>query len=276
MKSVGVALAFAIFGGAIRHDADDAKYLELASQSKYDAASLVVVDGTPRASAVMISPTFALTAAHVLDDRKPSQLQLEVNGKRIAVAEFIIHPRYRPSDLAKHPNTLMRKGIDLALIRLSEPANVVPAKLYEGNQEIGKIGTLVGFGVSGDAFTVITNPTRVGTRRAGQNMIDQIEGEVDGRQMPPGYLLSDFDHPTKPQLNRIGSAHPLALEYCGVGGDSGSPVFIEVDGRTLVAGIYATGTFSVGEGDDVNGLYGATSYAVRISEQVGWIRSHVK
>jgi hypothetical protein len=73
----------------------------------------------------------------------------------------------------------------------------VPAELYLGEDELGEVGTSVGFGMTG---TGKTGAVRFdGKKRAGVNYIDAIGGFTYGGvdYEAPGIMLCDFDKPSK-------------------------------------------------------------------------------
>lgn len=255
-----------LFDGAIRHDVPDEKYLEMAHQPQFDSVGLIIKDDKPNASAVLINTTWALTAGHVVFDQVPASFRLQFGSKRYSIVEIVIYSDYESAGILGHNG-------DLALLRLSQPVeSISPAIFYRGRGEQGLTGTTVGFGRSGAGASIITNPTPVGTKRAGKNVIDSIGGIIDGREIPSNLLVSDFDHPDVPELNRIGDSNPLDLEYCPVGGDSGGGLFIFVDGSWYLAGIVSAFTLKIN--DNINlGLAGSLIYWTRLSDYTEWIES---
>lgn len=96
-----------------------------------------------------------------------------------------------------------------------------------------------------------------GTRRAGTNRIESIDG--DGR-----LLVATFDAPED----------ALELEATAFAGDSGGPALIEAeDGAWEVAGVLAL----VDTGDDDRvGNYGDVINMSRVSTYVDWIRETLR
>lgn len=249
--------------GAIRDDVPDEKYLSLALESQFSAVGLILIDNRPNASAVLIDKSWILTAGHVIIDKNADNIKFQL-GEMVSEIESInIFPGYSESGLGH--------GGDLALLKLNEPLeNVETAKLYDGTNELGKIGTMVGFGRSGSGASIIKNPTLVGTKRAGENSIDSIGGIIDGRKIPDYLLVSDFDHPRVKELNRIGSPIPAELEYCPVGGDSGGGLFIKEENRWFLVGIFSG--FSPKINDDIElGLHGSLMYWIRLTDFNEWV-----
>lgn len=213
--------------------------------------------------------SWVLTAGHEVVDLQPSALSFKVAQTTYAVVEIVLYSAYQPGGVLGH-------GGDLTLLRLKSPVTTIdPATLYSGNDELGRVGTTVGFGRSGAGASIITDPTPVGTKRAGQNRIDSIGGTIDGRVIPANLLVSDFDHPANAELNRIGEATPLDLEYCPVGGDSGGGLFIEKEGRWHLAGLVSAFTPKINDDLDL-GLSGSLIYWTRLSIYADWIEEVIR
>ena len=136
-------------------------------------------------------------------------------------------------------------GVDLGLVRLSEPiTNVTPALLDFSTPLLGLVGTNVGYGRSGIGSGGMSTPA--GTKRAGQNMIDARGGMVttmgsgtllDLNGISSTVLFQDFDHPTDLVASTMGSVTPVAKEYLIASGDSGGGLFIDVGGATKLVGV---------------------------------------
>lgn len=269
---IAIVTAAAVLGGIYRHDVDPVLHERLAEDSAFTAVGQIhTTEGSMIGSFVLISPDWAITAAHVVAGRPTNSVILALNGERHTVHEIAIHPEFQAEQHSMHGEALYRKGVDVALLHINSASNVRPAALYNGTDEVGRQATLIGFGTSGSAMSAITNPLPPGVKRAGHNMIDQVGGMVQNRTIPPWYLVSDFDHPSKDSFNRTGSAMPLALEYLVAGGDSGGAVFIRFEDTWALAGIHATGRISVNDSIENDGLYGSLNLSVRIAYIREWI-----
>lgn len=242
MKNVLIsATALLLFiNGIGRHDVNHQEYLDLAQEPQFDCVGRVIIDGEFSGSCVLIDQLHVLSVAHVFVDSEfkldtieigdgqtavvnqpirswviePSQVQVEFKGDTFKVANFAIAPKFLED---------VENQFDIALIRLDEPCSeVVPATLNTESDELNEIVTGVGYGVSGIASSPQDVEPR-GEKIAGQNVIDSIGGTLYNGK--PTILYADFDHPSHPELNLMGSATPLMLEYTSGGGDSGGGLF---------------------------------------------------
>ena len=255
-----------LMAGAIRDDVPDEQYVKLAQEPQFASVGLILKNDEPNASAVLIDSRWVLTAGHEVFGQEAASFSVRFDESTYPVQEIILYPGYQEAGVLGHNG-------DLALLRLDRPVEgVPPAIIYRGTQEQGKVGTIVGYGRSGSGASIITSPTPVGTKRAGQNMIDGIGTVVDGRDIPDNLLISDFDHPRDSTLNRIGDVEPLGLEYCPVGGDSGGGLFMENSEDWYLMGIMSAFTPRIN--DDINlGLAGSLIYWTRLSMYADWIYS---
>lgn len=199
------AFAWSAFAIVIRHDKDETKYRELASE--FPAAVTLKPDG----AGVLIDPSWVLTAAHVAKYIAYESPKVEIAGKTIGVTEVLIHPKWN------------RMPHDVALLKLAEPVkDVAPALLYSADDEVGKTVTFVG---NGDFGTGLTGPkTMDKTRRAATNVVDRADEQ---------WIYFDFDQ----------GDEATELEGVSGPGDSGGPALAVVDGKlyTLGVSVFANG-----------------------------------
>jgi hypothetical protein len=263
MRTILVLLLLSVSSAAsaivIRHDVDDSKYR--VSAAEFPA----LVDLLGEGHGMLIAPRWVLTAAHAL--RYISVVEVKLNGLPRKVERVIVHPDYKelPQSMIDEALKdgdgskvvqLIGSSADLALIKLAQPvADVAPALLYRGKDELGRIVKLIGRGATGTGVKGLKPhaPHRTALRRA-YNTITTI----DDRWL--GYV---FDKgPT---------AHKL--EGMGGDGDSGGPLLIEIDDHWQLAGLVS---WKLPEGDFRAfraGLYGQTSFNVRLSRYVEWIET---
>jgi hypothetical protein len=250
-----VLLGFLAAGraGVIRNDVNDSVYTSLAAQSVYDSVGFLRWNEGASgyiASGTLIAPEWVLTAGHVVGGTNDSGagisemifgLSSSYDGMGVSALRWIPYPGWSSS------GGNLWNGVDLGLVRLSQPiTTVTPALLDFSTPLLGLLGTNVGYGRSGTGLTGMnTNP---GTKRAGQNMIDARGGMVttmgsgtllDLNGISPTVLFQDFDHPTNLVASSMGSAIPVAHEYLIGSGDSGGGLFIDVGGVTKLVGVHS-------------------------------------
>jgi len=239
----------------IRGDVSDSFYTGLAAQSVYDSVGFLTWEVTSDegtsgyiASGTLISPEWVLTAGHVVGGTNDSGagisgmifgLSSSYDGMGVSALSWIPYGGWSSS------GGNLWAGVDLGLVRLSEPiTNVTPALLDFSTPLLGLLGTSVGYGRSGIGSGGMSTPA--GTKRAGQNMIDARGGmlttmgsgtllDLDG--ISPTVLFQDFDHPTDLVASTMGSVTPVAQEYLIASGDSGGGLFIDVGGVTKLVGV---------------------------------------
>nr|WP_273569099.1 hypothetical protein [Maribacter sp. Hal144] len=174
---------------------------------------------------------------------------------------MIKHPEIKPDAEETQWN-----GWDMALIELDEPVqDMVPAKRYYGNKELGQTITKIGYGFIGNGKTGMDDP-RKQEKLGGQNVVDAIGGTFENREFSTNVMVCDFDSPDTPEFNHFGSPIPLELEIGGSKGDSGGGVFMEVDGQMVFVGI-VSGALN----REIK--YGAVMALVRVSRANEWIDS---
>lgn len=265
MKSAtSLLIVFALlpaWPGLIRHDRSDEAYRALATQPAFDAVVPIRAGKQTVGSAVLLTPSWVLTAYHVL---RNAGVQVDV---------VIGDEAYRPFHVIRHPG-----AADLALIQLPQPVSGHPvASLYRDSLELNQRGITVGFGVFGTGDETMrtvwdTHLERAGIKRAGENMIDALP--------QPDLLQADFDHPDDPRYSTLGDAAALNLEYFPMRGDSGGGLFIEVDGHWQLAGITVaqktpSGIPQLSSNIFDNIGYGWLAQWHRVSHFTDWIDQHI-
>ncbi len=206
---------------------------------------------------------YVLTAAHNFgNDSDPtrwtyySRAGTEFTGKAVH-----IHPNY-------DPNSDDTPGYDMAIVELNGPLEDcdTPPLLYGGNDELGKIATMVGFGSRG--IGSVGQDDKYYTSEdaaAARNVIDVVE-EPASDDKGGNQLLVDFDSEDGSN-NVFENSDPLPVdEYEGVlgSGDSGGSLWIESPEGWAIVGVNDWG-------DDA--VYGSTGGFARISTQYDWITS---
>ena len=267
MHRVAVLTAMAVASvaraGTIRHDVADSTYRNLALDPDYAATGRLLTHGGT-VTGNLIAPRWVLTAGHAVVSDYLDSTSFVVGGVEYDAIEWVPHPDYRGGS---------RNAYDIGLLRLATPVTgVAPAYRHRGDEELGAVATIVGFGLTGTGLTGQQSGT-LGTKRAGRNTLD-VFGSAVG--YPDTYILADFDDPRSPAMSSWGSAVPLPLEYYSAGGDSGGGVYIDVDGLPQLAALVSFGLNGpVGTTGSANGNYGDLDGFTRVTPFNAWIDDQV-
>jgi Trypsin len=131
----------------VRHDVADAKC------RVSDSVFPPLVELPGEGQGVLISSQWVVTAAHAVTWRPIHEVT--INGISRPVAEVIVHPGYKPapkkmeSGEAEPLMAFKAAADDIALIRLENPvSDVAPARLYRGDNEVGKVAEILGRGAT--------------------------------------------------------------------------------------------------------------------------------
>lgn len=187
------------------------------------------------ASAVAISPYYALTAAHVVEGIDSAYILM--NKNKIETSKIIIHENFVNNRVGYSDIAICKFKNDLGL-------DFYPS-LYEKNDEISKVVSISGYGNTG---TFMTGAVKFDNKkRAGSNIISKTERDV--------IICSSIDRRTQ-------------LEFIISSGDSGGGLFI---GNRL-AGI---NSFVIAQDGDANSDYGDECAHTRISKFTLWIKEKI-
>jgi hypothetical protein len=243
------------WAGTIRDDRADSAYLALgAGYANVGRINVSTPSGNYIGSGTLIASNWVLTAGHVVDD--VTAATFSIGGTVYTAESWRAHSKW---------NGDLLNGNDIALIKLAtEIGGITPAERYTGSGEYLAVGTAVGYGMTGTGLTGAV--TFDGQKRAGNNVIDAFYGK--NPRKTPKIFLSDFDNPADAGDNAYGDATALEMEYLIAPGDSGGPVFIDVDGIPHLAGVNSFGASFDGNTD---ADYGDVSGHTRVSQFNNWI-----
>ena len=222
--------------------------------------------GSFAASGVLIASNWVLTAAHVTSGATSLKFYLDGGG---SWNSFATRPGYTADQIYTYSgwNGNLSSGYDIGLFHLPDPVicTTCIAQRYTGTSELGKVGTMVGFGMTGTGQTGAT--TFDGFKRAGQNSVDAVLS-TPGRTNR--VLLADFDSGLTTD-NNFGGNSLIPFEAMIASGDSGGGLFETIGGTEFLVGITS---FGWGRLDgDPNSDYGDVGGFTRVSYFNSWIDS---
>lgn len=222
----------------------DEKYLTYAKDFHYVTRLMARDKNTNKpqfASAVLIKPHWALTAAHVVHNTTEPVILMAEDTKKFPLAHVVIHKDFEPDKtLGFHDVALCYSEKDFGLEFYPE--------LYTDTDETDKLCSIAGYGLTG---TFRTGVSVVDTkRRAGSNKIERTERAV---------LICT------PSVSRR-----TALEFLICPGDSGGGLFI---GNKL-AGINSF--VLCDEGNIPDSSYNDEAAHTRISLYADWVKLQIE
>lgn len=228
------------YGGTIDPNTLDSKYIQYASDFPFIGKLIgKSIDNKPFiASAVAYSDDIFLTAAHVLDSNK--ECSILINNKTISMKDFIKHENY-------NANIFGYNDIAIGILSNNIQLSWYPS-LYEETNEVGKLCSLSGFGMTGNFIHGVTSADSL--QRAGSNIIDKIDR---------GLLICSPSSNIKDKTS---------LEFLIATGDSGGGLFI---GNRL-AGIHSC---VIADNNPSKSNYGTESGHTRISDHNKWIKESI-
>ena len=240
-------------------------------------------------SGVIVSSRWVFTAAHVAIDLDVSDTYVVIGSDyenyedAVYVSEIFIHPSYKDEDF----------DYDFAMLKLGRSVNQQYIAGWVGDREdldlVSTKAYVSGFGDLDEEFAdcgkacLEDQSGFFSQRRAWTNIIDRVTG---GEATGNSYIVYDFDSPDgKNNSLRKGSSgfsydqgdfsyagkgsssqEPTNLEGSSVFGDSGGPMYANLEGVWLVVAVTAHG----GEYSD----YGDVAFNSRVSVYYDWICSH--
>ena len=240
-------------------------------------------------SGVIVSSRWVFTAAHVAIDLDVSDTYVVIGSDyenyedAVSVSEIFIHPSYKDEEY----------DYDFAMLKLEWSVNQQYVAGWVGDREdldlISTKAYISGFGDLDEEFAdcgkacLEDQSGYFSQRRAWTNIIDRVTGSATTGN---SYIVFDFDSPDgKNNSLRKGSSgfsydqgdfsyagkgsssqEPTNLEGTSVPGDSGGPMYANLEGGWLVVAVTAHG----GAYSD----YGDVAFNSRVSVYYDWICSH--
>lgn len=236
-----ILLTFATFAGTIDPNTPDSKYIDYGSQFHcvVGICGVETDGGLFCASAVIIDKHHILTAAHVV--YQSDICFVTVKDKKYEISKVVVHKDFTETSFGVGDIALGYCEKDFEL-------DFYP-KLYESDDEVGKICSVAGYGLTGTFESGAK--TSDGKKRAGSNMIDSVDYDM---------LICT--------PSRRNHKDYTALEFFLASGDSGGGLFI--DGK--LAGINSCIISS--NGSSPKSRYNEEGGHTRVSKFIKWINDN--
>lgn len=270
VAALGSTSALALVGGSVDSNTADSPWAGVGS---------ITINGSIF-SGVMLDSTHVLTAAHVVAGQVNTagnvsfSLNAGAYSQTLSAASISVYSGYTGttpgSDGVWHD--------DLAVVTLNAPiTGVVGYDLYNGSLS-GQTITQVAYGQTGDGANGVTDNASASVKTVGENRVDRLVVDDDGGSSNEVFMF-DFDGPDS-STNFYGAPSPsnktlgAMIEAQYAGGDSGSPVFVKVNGQWQIAGI---GTFNGSTSLSSNSgvLFGSVGGGTIVSSYIPWIQEQM-
>lgn len=228
-----------INAGTIDPSVPDSKYVEYGK--KYECVLKIrgvyadKLNNSFAASCVLIDRYYILTAAHIVENSITQHVIF--NNKAYPCAIVAIHAEYDSDVFGKN---------DIAIARLQRPIDIdFYPELYEGRDEKSKVCGISGWGIGGNFNTGIKREEFDNKRRAGSNVVADIENNI--------------------LITKVNDSPQTSLEFLIGSGDSGGGLFID----KKIAGINSCVLSIDGKPDSTRRDMGGHT---RVSDYIDWIK----
>lgn len=227
-----------VYAGTIDPKVPDNEYIEYGKKYKCVLPIVGVIsdklNSSFKASCVVISESYILTAAHIVEDSITQHVIFE--NKAYPCKVVAIHAQYKSDKIGYH---------DIAIAKLQRPIKLdFYPELYSKSDEKGKVCGIAGYGFGGTFDTGADLKKFDNKRRAGSNIIDDTEKTV---------LTFSVNKPLH-----------TSLEFLITPGDSGGGLFIDQKLAGINSYVYTTDNKADSNRNDIG-------CATRISMYVEWI-----
>lgn len=248
-----LAVVFPATSGAIimRHDKGFSAYL--ARESDYPQVFfLEQQQGRKTCVATLIDPSWAITAAHCLEEASlldniaaRRSHEVSIAGNTRVIDAYVVHPNY---------DEAAASDVDLALLHFAQIQEFpIPVSINKELNEEGKVVEIVGWGYSG--IGTLGRAENDGEFRRARNRID----------IATNRLRLDFDDPRSSAAQELEGVPGL--------GDSGGPAFDRIGDQLLLLGIAVGEVMGKNFNEETQGKYGAVAVYERLSLHIDWIEN---